>query len=248
MISISVVSHAQGSLVRQLLSDLAGISREIEFEVILTKNIPEQFPFAIDEYPFFVRLIENQVPKGFGANHNQAFLNASGRYFCVLNPDITLTENPFPKLLPTLGNENVGIVAPQVKGTNGVIEDSVRRFPTPLSLIAKLFGLNDGRYAVPQDGSPYQADWVGGMFMLFRSDIYRRLKGFDEAYFLYYEDVDICARMWKAGLRVVAIPDASVTHDARRASRHDARYIKWHIESMARYFFKHCWCLPRTSH
>lgn len=248
MISISVVSHAQGGLVHMLLSDLAGISRETNFEVILTKNIPEQLPFAIDAYPFSVRLIENQAPKGFGANHNQAFISASGTYFCVMNPDIRLTENPFPKLLPTLGNENVGIVAPQVVGTNGAVEDSVRRFPTPLGLIAKLFGLNDGRYSVPRNGKPYWADWVGGMFMLFRSDIYRLLNGFDESYFLYYEDVDICTRMWKMGWQVVANPKVLVTHDARRTSRHDVRYIMWHIESMARYFIKHCWRLPRTSH
>ncbi|MCK9607880.1 MAG: glycosyltransferase family 2 protein [Methylomonas sp.] len=247
MISISVVSHGQGTLVLQLLSDLTSVSHEASFEVILTKNIPEQFPFAVDEYPFSISVIENSAPKGFGANHNQAFMRALGTYFCVVNPDIRMAENPFPKLLSVLENKNVGIVAPQVVDPGGSLEDSVRRFPTLLSLVAKLFRINDGRYSVPQDGKPYSADWVGGMFMLFRSDNYRLLKGFDESYFLYYEDVDICTRMWKTGRRVVANPEVLVIHDARRTSRHSLRYIMWHIESMLRYLIKHCWCLPRTS-
>lgn len=247
MISISVVSHGQGALVYQLLSDLAQISRETGFEVILTKNIPEQLPFAIDGYPFSIKVIENNSPKGFGANHNQAFMSALGEYFCVVNPDIRIAEEPFPRLLSTLTNENVGIVAPQVVDPDGVLEDSVRRFPTPLSLMAKLFRINDGRYSVPHDGKPYAADWVGGMFMLFRTEDYKLVNGFDEAYFLYYEDVDICTRLWKKGRQVMANPSVLVTHDARRTSRHDLRYVMWHIESMARYLLKHCWRLPRTS-
>lgn len=248
MISISIVSHGQGGLVKELLADLARISQETHFEVILTKNIPEQFPFDINAYPYSIKVIENSAPKGFGGNHNQAVMDALGSYFCVMNPDIRLTENPFPNLLPILENENVGIVAPQVVGVNGTLEDSVRWFPTPLSLAAKFFGVNDGRFPIPQDGNPYTADWVGGMFMLFRSENYRLVHGFDESYFLYYEDVDICTRMWKKGRTVVANSGVFVTHDARRTSRHDARYIRWHIESMARYLIKHSWRLPRISH
>src|SRR5690606_29874744 len=104
------------------------------------------------------------------------------------------------------------------------------------SLIAKALGLKDGRYAVRADDPSFFPEWVAGMFMLFRSDAYARLGGFDEKFFLYYEDVDICARIWRQGMKIIACPSATVTHDARRDSRKKLRYMYWHLKSMARYF------------
>jgi hypothetical protein len=73
------------------------------------------------------------------------------------------------------------------------------------------------------------------MFMLFRSDAYREVGGFDERFFLYYEDVDICRRLLARGYRCVFQPEASVIHDARRASRRDLRLMSIHAASAARY-------------
>ncbi len=245
MISISIVSHGQAELLSALLVDLARISNQSSFEVILTKNIPEQFIFATDGFPFPLRVIENKHPKGFGANHNAAFQHAIGSYFCVMNPDIRIHENPFTSLLSVI-NADVAVVAPLIVAPDGRVEDSVRRFPTPFNLFAKLLGISDGRYSVPNHGKPYPADWVGGMFMLFVSEAYKAVKGFDEAFFLYYEDVDICTRLWKVQRRVLANPQVSVMHDARRTSRHNLRYIAWHFESMLRYLIKHWLRLPSS--
>jgi N-acetylglucosaminyl-diphospho-decaprenol L-rhamnosyltransferase len=245
MISISIVSHGQAELLSALLMDLARIGSQSSFEVILTKNIPEQFAFAADDYPFPLRVIENKHPKGFGANHNAAFQQAIGAYFCVMNPDIRIHDNPFPSLLSAM-TANVAVVAPSIVAPDGIVEDSVRRFPTPINLFAKLLGISDGSYSVPSHGKPYPADWVGGMFMLFDGEAYKGVNGFDEAFFLYYEDVDICARLWKMRRKVLANPQVCVIHDARRTSRHNLRYIAWHLESMARYLSKHWLRLPSS--
>ena len=92
----------------------------------------------------------------------------------------------------------------------------------------------------------FHPEWVAGMFMLFRSQDFARLGGFDEAFFLYYEDVDICVRAWKQGMKIVACPQVSVVHDARRDSHRSARHIRWHLASMVRYFFKHWGRLPHV--
>jgi N-acetylglucosaminyl-diphospho-decaprenol L-rhamnosyltransferase len=73
------------------------------------------------------------------------------------------------------------------------------------------------------------------MFMLFRRDAFERVRGFDERYFLYYEDVDICRRLGAAAFRVVATPRAQAIHEAQRASRRNPRYMYWHARSMLRY-------------
>jgi GT2 family glycosyltransferase len=86
------------------------------------------------------------------------------------------------------------------------------------------------------DKGAVEVDWIAGMFMLFRSDTYRALGGFDETYFLYYEDVDLCHRLRKTGKSVIYNPAAEIVHDARRASRKDPRLAYRHLCSALRYF------------
>ena len=246
MITISIVSHGQGVMVGEVLADLARFPESSRFRVILTQNIPEQLPFSAGDFPYPVAILENDCSKGFGANHNAAFRGVEGDWFSVMNPDIRMPENPFPRLLEVLERQQAAVVAPAVLSPSGQVEDSIRHFPTPLSLVGKMLGQEDGRYPFAVGDEPFAADWVGGMFMLFRADDFRRIGGFDEDFFLYYEDVDICARLWKAGRRVLACPGVQVIHDARRASRRRLRYMRWHFFSLTRYLGKHWLRLPKT--
>lgn len=235
-VSISIVSHQQGALVATLLSDIAAHCT-LPLEIILTQNVPEMLAFDIGSYPFPVKVINNVTRKGFGANHNAAFDKAGAGYFCVLNPDIRLASDPFPALMAGLSDSAIGVTSPLVTGPQGQIEDSARRFPTPLSIARKVFcGMRGQDYAIGQ--ALFYPDWVAGMFMLWRADLFRQIGGFDEGFFLYYEDVDACARLHRAGFRVALIPAARVMHDARRASHRNLRYLRWHLASMVRYFWK----------
>lgn len=246
ILTLSVVSHGQGDLVQKLLHSLSALTTACDFEVLVTQNIDESIDLASIQPPFAVHLIQNTSPLGFGANHNQAFRHARGAYFCVINPDIVLQQNPFAVLLQVLSQSDVGVVAPKVIAPNGALEDSVRRFPSVLSILRKACGGNaqpDYRLsATPQD-----VDWVGGMCMVFRREVFAEMDGFDERYFLYYEDVDLCARLWARGYRVVACPQAQVTHDARRHSHRNWRYMRWHLASMLRFFISHAWRRWRLS-
>ena len=234
-ISISVVSHSQIALVAQLLGDLEARCRDSSFEMILTLNMDEALPFALDSFSYPIKLVRNAVPMGFAANHNQAFTHSTGQYFCVMNPDIRLSSNPFSALLAYLEDSSVGVVAPLVLGEKGEFEDSARRFPSPLKILCKVFGGCVGPdYAIKD--APIYPDWVGGMFMLFPRGIFERLRGFDERYFLYYEDVDICGRLRLLGYEVVLCPQARVTHHAQRSSHRSFRYLRWHLRSMTRFF------------
>jgi N-acetylglucosaminyl-diphospho-decaprenol L-rhamnosyltransferase len=231
-----------------VLNDLSRFSDSMHIEIILTRNVPEGLPFTAQDFPYPVTVVENASPKGFGANHNAAFQLAAGEWFIVLNPDIRMPKNPFPILLEEIERRRGAVIAPAVLSPTGKIEDSIRRFPTPISLAGKMLGGGGGRYSFEVGDETFAADWVGGMFMLFRAEDYRRVGGFDEGFFLYYEDVDICTRLWKAGCRVLACPKAQVIHDARRASRRNLRYMRWHAGSMARYLGKHWLRLPNKAH
>ena len=234
-ISISVVSHLQMALVAKLLGDLEAHCQGSHFELLLTLNLEEDLLFDPGDFSYRIKIVRNAVPIGFGANHNRAFSHATGKYFCVLNPDIRLSNNPFPALLSGLNDSSAGVVAPLVLNEIGAVEDSARRFPSPLTILMKLFGRSPGSDYAIRD-LPISVDWVGGMFMLFSCDVFERLKGFDERYFLYYEDVDICARLELLGQHALISPLAIVVHRAQRASHRHFRYWRWHLTSMFRFF------------
>lgn len=218
MISISIVSHGQFNLVKNLLDDLEKHCAN-QIDVILTLNIPEEIPDNLT-YSFPLKIIKNSAPKGFGANHNQAFQQISDDYFCVLNPDIKLGENPFPRLLEALKN-NTGVSAPQ-------IDDNAREFLTPLRLLKRIF-----KKEIINTPHP---DWVAGMFMVFPTEVYKKLHGFDEKYFLYCEDMDLCWRLRKQGYEITVKPNIKVVHDARHDSHKKLKYLYWHVKSLLIYF------------
>lgn len=234
-VTVSIVSHGHGALLPGLLSDLATCP-EIE-RVIITRNIPGREVAGVT--PGRVLVIDNPRPKGFGANHNAAFRNSSTPYFAVINPDIRFGQNPFPALLNSMKNENVALCAPCVVNPEGELEDSARQFPTVLGLAKKILGGHDGRLQFTLGETPRSVPWIAGMFMLFRSADYAAVSGFDEGYFLYYEDVDLCARLRKSGRDLMLCPEVWVEHDARRASHSNLRHLGWHLASVVRYVLKY---------
>ena len=233
LVTVSVVSHGHGVLVSSLLADLAKHCGPT-VSVVLTLNIPEPPPVGEAGYPFALRIIRNASPRGFGANHNTAFKYCASRYYCILNPDVRLDENPFPTLIGELEKPKAGLVAPRIVNPEGSTEDSARRFPTPWFIVRKFFGMiEELDYRIGR--STISPDWVAGMFMLFRKDVYAELSGFDERYFLYYEDVDLCRRLRKLGYDIRLLPSVAAIHDARRESHGSLRHLRWHLASMLRF-------------
>lgn len=243
MITISIVSHGQGELVSHLLADLAGCA-EVS-SILLTLNVPEPAVRIPESLVDKVLLLANETPLGFGANHNRAFQRVATPYFCILNPDILIPDDPFPVLLEPLVFGGHALSAPMIVNRVGEIEDSARRLPSPWGMLGKLLGWGDGRYDFKPGDEAFPPDWVGGMFMLVKSDAYAAMGGFDERFFLYYEDVDLCSRMKLAGLSLILCPQVSAVHDARRASHRSLRFLRWHVSSILRFFcsgvFWRCW-------
>ena len=234
-VTISIVSHGQMELVLPLLQDLEAIHHTTPLHVVLTLNVPEAIPCVPEDFAFSLQIMRNSQPLGFGANHNRAFSQAQGGIFCVLNPDISITQNPFPDLLKACADPHTGLAAPAIYSPSGQLEDSARKFPTPWRIAHRVLTRRRTRdYAAPT--TVLHPDWVAGMFLLLRTTVYRQLGGFDERYFLYYEDVDLCARARLAGLEIVQLALPGVIHNAQRASHRDPKYLRWHVGSMLKFF------------
>ena len=232
MICISVVSHGHGHLLPKLFKQLIGFS--MFGQIILTLNTVET-----KEHKYFgpVCVVKNPSPLGFGENHNNAFKLCNQPYFCVLNPDIEFVDNPFLALVQCLSNTNHSLVAPVILSPDGSVEDSARYYPSVGGVIKKLVFRDDGRWPINFEQPINHPDWVAGMFMLFKSEAFKEIGGFDIKYFLYYEDVDICRRLKNHGHQLGLCTSVSVIHDARRTSRKNLRYMLWHLKSMLRFLF-----------
>jgi N-acetylglucosaminyl-diphospho-decaprenol L-rhamnosyltransferase len=236
LITVSVVSHGHGALVSGLLADMADCP-EVS-KVVLTHNIRERQVDPPASLSSRVFVVSNGQPKGFGANHNAAFQYCDTPFFCVINPDVRLERNPFPALLNVMEDDSVAVCAPTVLNPQGEPEDNARIFPTPLNILSRILKIADGRIRFPAGSRISTADWLAGMFMLFRTSSYVVLEGFDEEYFLYCEDADICARAWLNGGTVCICPATFVVHDARRTSHRSLRFVRWHVSSLIRFFGK----------
>lgn len=238
---ISIVSHAQGALVKDLLDDLMQYERGRRFAVVLTCNLPERLPFETGVFPYTVHTIENSRPKGFAANHNAAFRSCVARgmvakVFCVVNPDVRLAAPTLARLHEQLNKYGLGLIAPVVKNKGLAIEDSARRIPTPLRIMQKVLRRKRKADYEISTAKVIYPEWIAGMFMAVRWELYSQIGGFDERYFLYYEDVDLCCRLRLAGHRLGVDGGIYIVHDARRSSHKKLKYLRWHIISMIRFF------------
>lgn len=184
-ICVSIVSHCQSDLVIELITSLSHHCQNDNISLIITKNIPEASLFTSAKIPFPHTIIDNKHPKGYGANHNQAFLNSyTADFFCVLNPDIIFTSNPFPALLSILKNRSIGLAAPALYSSSGELQDSARRYPTIKRILLRRIRRNLDSYLTSNETIIYP-DWVAGMFMLFPTPVFDQINGFNEQYFMY---------------------------------------------------------------
>jgi N-acetylglucosaminyl-diphospho-decaprenol L-rhamnosyltransferase len=227
MICLSVVSHGQVTIATGLLQAIARLRPSLVSRIIYTRNVPEPDLPALELGHIELVVITNRRAKGFGENHNFAFQHCTQPFFCVVNPDIQLTSDPFPALIEAFGDEGLGLVAPLVTTPDDQVENTSRALYTPRELILQ---------KLRPDNRAAAAAWLAGMFMLFRSEAYRGVSGFDCGYFLYIEDVDICTRMRVAGWRLRQVPDARVIHEAQKRSHRSLHYTRWHLAGMLRYW------------
>lgn len=227
---VSIVSHGHGASVHELVWALARLDSAAIARVVLTLNLPEAEPETpVGGWPFVLQTIHNVRPVGFGTNHNRALAGATEPFVCVLNPDVELAgRDPFVALVVAAAGPGAGCAYPVQLDVHGRQQDTERELPTPLSLWRRrILGRCESR-----------VDWVNAACLVMAQPVWQMLGGFDEAYYMYCEDVDLCLRMRLAGLTLVRAP-AQVVHVGQRASHRRWAHLRWHVQSLLR-----LWCSP----
>jgi N-acetylglucosaminyl-diphospho-decaprenol L-rhamnosyltransferase len=225
-LTASVVSHGQIGLVNTLIADLVRHSSPRLRRLVVTLNIPEDDPIRPADARFDILVLRNARVSGFGTNHNLAFRQCDTRWFAVLNPDLRFSDDALGLLLAACEPQD-GLIAPLILDAEGHPADAARRLPTPLLVAAR-------RLQRRSRGPDPDFDWLAGMCLMLDAEAFRSLGGFDERYFMYCEDTDLCLRMQLAGWSVRQVPSVRIVHEARRESRRSVRYLRWHVTSLIR--------------
>jgi hypothetical protein len=206
-----------------------------------------------------VRLIASDINLGFGAANNLALEQAQGRYLVLLNSDAFLHPGSLGHAVEHLEEHPaVGVGGARLVSRDGAWQPSARRFHSIASDAmvltglshrfpgSRIFGALDRTWADPE--VPADVDWVPGAFSILRREALVKAGAFDPAFFLYYEEVDLCRRIKAAGYRVAYWPDVVVTHVGGESSRQlaslafsktAAQVVKWRMRSTLLYYRKH---------
>lgn len=231
-ICISIVSHGHKKFVDKLIFQLAAEKNFEISQLIITCNRPdiESFDYLVKkvDFPFDVKCVNNEQPLGFGENHNLAFEYCESEFFCVVNPDIELSKEPFSNLVRAFKDLDVGLTYPSQVDKNSSLLDFERELVSPVSIMKRHL-----LRRIDQQKKFDPVHWVSGAFIMFRSSVFKSLCGFDERFFMYCEDVDICLRIQLAGYRLVR-SDATVIHHTQRQTLKNARHLAWHVHSLLR--------------
>lgn len=187
---------------------------------------------------------------GFGSGHNKVLdkIKNTSAYHLILNPDVTFSPETISNLIEALKNdEMLAMIAPRVLFPDGRHQYSCRKYPSAKELLARKFSLFNtffketvykGEYRDKDLTKPFYAEYLTGCFHLYKTADLIALNGFDERYFLYMEDVDICKKIDEIGKKKLYYPQEKIYHILKKGSSKSFSLFLRHFFSALKYFLK----------
>lgn len=224
----SIVSHGQRQMIDQLLSSLDEYLQfdGINLKIIVRDNLSENLDF--NKSNLDIKVVENRKQCGFGANHNLTFCEFPCDYFFILNPDLLFIENfNLEEVISRVGDN---VYAPTLLDVTGSKHVNFRAYPSLINLLRRRFGFKES----PRE----HGGWVSGAFMALKWKHFANVGGFDENFYMYVEDCDLCYRLQHYGCNIVVDELLNVIHYAQKSSHHNIRAFSWHVRSLLYLWFK----------
>lgn len=230
-ISVIIVSYNTADLTAACLESVFA-SQQVNYEIFVVDNASKDGSAEIIRKKFpSVRLVANETNRGFGAANNQALHECTGRYVIFLNPDTTVEPESFYTMVTFMeSHPKTGLAGPKVFNPDGTRQDSVSyRYP-------------GHRYGVADLGSlPGNIACVLGACQIASASLLHEIGGFDEDFFLYGEDQDLCLRVRKRGFEIGFIDDAVIMHHGGQSERETlpAEIVRKKFRAELLFFRKH---------
>jgi GT2 family glycosyltransferase len=249
--SASIVTFNSAAHIPELLDSLRHHIDMQELDVTVIDNASSDNTVTVlqERYPW-VRLLRNERNLGFGAAHNLVLSSLHSCYHVLINPDVIFVEDPLTPLFAYLDDHpHVAMVTPRILNQDGSEQKLPKLQPRPRYLMARRLERRFGwakrlcREYTRSDETftePTEIETCTGSFCVIRTEIFRQIGGFDERFFIYFEDNDLSRRAHEYG-SLVFCPQATVIHCYERAAMRSKRIFLRQIRSMIRYFNKYGW-------
>ncbi|MFA6540353.1 MAG: glycosyltransferase [Bacteroidota bacterium] len=252
-VSVIIVNYNVRDFLNNALISITKSLEGLEWEIFVVDNASDDGSVELLSKNFpSVKIINNPVNVGFAKANNEALAQATGKYFLLINPDTLVQEGTISTLIRFFERQaDAGMVGCKILNPDGSFQLPCRRsFPTPWTAFTKTFGLSTlfpaskvfARYNLtyldPDD--TYAVDAISGSFMMVRKDVYEKIGGLDESFFMYGEDLDWCYRVKQGGWKVFYVPSTSIIHYKGESTRRsDIDELKVFYNAMRLFVKKH---------
>ena len=250
-ISITIVAyHNEEDIKKAVCSIMEHTAVDIRKKIYIVDNsiqennlstLQQQFPEVV-----YLKMKKNL---GFGSGHNYVLPQLDSKYHAIVNPDILLTEDSFSILMKFMEEQQAGMAVPRLLDEAGKLQAVYRRELTVFDMgvrmfFSSFFKKRQAHHTMQEMDytKPFPVPFAQGSFLVIRTDLFQKLEGFDERYFMYMEDADLCKRVNQCS-KLYYCPDTAVIHKWERGSHKDSNLRKQHVISMFRYFQKWGWKL-----
>ncbi|MEN3322561.1 glycosyltransferase family 2 protein [Mariniflexile soesokkakense] len=242
-LSVVILNYNVRYFLELCIKSVQAAITNIDAEIIVVDNnseddscqmVKELFPEVI--------LIENKENFGFSKGNNIGVNQASGEYLCILNPDTVVAEDTFALLLIFAETkEKLGVVGCKlINGAGVFLPESKRNIPYVSAAFKKIYGNSKAYYAIHlTENEIGKVDILVGAFMLMKRDLYHEVKGFDEDYFMYGEDIDLSYKVLKSGYENYYCGETSVIHFKGESTLKDKHYARRFYGAMQIFYKKH---------
>ena len=242
-LSVIILNYNVKYFLELCLRSVEAAILNIDAEIIVVDNNSEDGSCQMvkNQFPNVV-LIENKENFGFSKGNNIGVENAKGQYLCILNPDTVVAEDTFLKLLDfSKDKDKLGIIGCKlINGRGEFLPESKRKIPYVKASFKKLMGKPEEYYALNiQENEISKVEILVGAFMFLKRAVYKEIKGFDEDYFMYGEDIDISYKALKKGYNNYYYGATSVIHFKGESTLRDKHYARRFYGAMQIFYKKH---------
>lgn len=240
-VSASIVTYNDAARAPITVESVINNTKKYPLNLYVIDNASTDDTVSLIEKSEQVVVLKNDKNLGFGAAHNAVLSQKMGKYHFVINPDITVDSDVISNMVDYLeANPDVVMAMPKILNQDGTEQKLPKEFPTFKRLfLGRLSDKVRSEYvwAARDITEPCDIDFCTGCFFCIRGDVFKKLLGFDERYFMYLEDADLTLKAKKAG-RVVMLPQFGVTHVWERESSKSLKYLFIHIVSCFKFLIK----------
>lgn len=252
-LSIIIVNFNVKAFLQNCLISIQRAVQNITHEIIVIDNASDDgsVEFIKKNFPN-VKLIESKTNLGFSRANNLGLLQSSGKFICLINPDTLVQENTFDEMISFFkSNPNAGLAGCKILNPDGTFQLACRRsFPTPWVAFTKVVGLSKllpkskffSKYNLTylNENETYEVDAVSGSFMFLRREVFDKIGGLDENFFMYGEDLDWCYRIKAGGYKVFYVHSTQIIHYKGESTRRSSLdEVKVFYDAMRLFVSKH---------